>query len=142
MAKPLADRLEEVIADGRAPDLHGVVAVRDGEVLLEYYGKGEDWSWNESLGVVTFGHETLHDIRSVTKSIVGLLYGIALEDALVPGPREPILAQFPEYPDLLADPERAHRRARPDDDARPRVARGSSLHQPRQQRDRDGVRAR
>jgi CubicO group peptidase (beta-lactamase class C family) len=107
LAKPLADRLEEVIADGRAPDLHGVVAIRHGEVLLEYYGKGEDWSWNESLGVVTFGPETLHDIRSVTKSIVGLLYGIALEDALVPGPREPILAQFPEYPDLLGDPERA-----------------------------------
>lgn len=85
MAKPLADRLEEVIADGRAPDLHGVVAVRDGEVLLEYYGKGEDWSWNESLGVVTFGPETLHDIRSVTKSIVGLCTGSPWRTPSSPG---------------------------------------------------------
>src|SRR5262245_60572753 len=107
MANPLADRLPKLIADGRAPDLHGVVAISHGEVVLEYYGRGEDWSWSESLGVVTFGPQTLHDIRSVTKSIVGLLYGIALEEALVPGPPEPLLAQFPEYADLLGDSERA-----------------------------------
>ena len=51
--------------------------------------------------------ETLHDLRSVTKSIVGLLYGIALDRGLVPPPDAPLLAQFPEYSDLAADPRRA-----------------------------------
>ena len=60
------------------------------------------------LGSVTFGPDTLHDLRSVTKSIVGLLYGIALDRGLVPSPDAPLLAQFPEYPDLAADPQRAH----------------------------------
>ncbi|MFW8642575.1 serine hydrolase domain-containing protein [Rhizobium beringeri] len=45
-------------------------------------------------------------MRSVTKSIVGLLYGIALEEGRVPALEEPIVAQFPEYPDLASDPQR------------------------------------
>jgi CubicO group peptidase (beta-lactamase class C family) len=49
----------------------------------------------------------LHDLRSVTKSIVGLLYGIALDRGLVPLAEAPLLAQFPEYPDLVADPRLA-----------------------------------
>src|SRR5262249_3781630 len=57
-------------------------------------------------GRVSFGAETLHDLRSVTKSIVGLLYGIALERGLVPPPEAPLLPSFPEYPDLAADPQR------------------------------------
>ena len=99
--------LSRFLEAGRAPDLHGVVAVRRGEVILEHYGIGEDFAWGDSLGVVTFGPETLHDVRSVTKSVVGLLYGIALSEGLVPSPEDPLLPNFPEYPDLTADPERA-----------------------------------
>jgi CubicO group peptidase (beta-lactamase class C family) len=56
---------------------------------------------------VTFGPDTLHDLRSVTKSVVGLLYGIALDHGLVPPPAAPLLAQFHDYADLAADPQRA-----------------------------------
>ncbi|MEU0478082.1 hypothetical protein ABZ260_02705 [Streptosporangium sp. NPDC006013] len=59
---------------------------------------------NEPLGHVRFTPDTLHDIRPVTKSVVGLLYGIALADGRVPKPHEPPLRNFPEYPDLAADP--------------------------------------
>jgi CubicO group peptidase (beta-lactamase class C family) len=106
-APDFADRLATVVRVGRAPNLHGVVVIRHGRLVLEHYGAGEDFHWNESLGSVTFGPDTLHDIRSVTKSVVGLLYGIALADGRVPGPREPLLRHFPEYPDLAADAGRA-----------------------------------
>ena len=43
----------------------------------------------------------------MTKSVVELLYGIALDRGLVPPPDAPLLAQFQEYADLAADPERA-----------------------------------
>ncbi|MFE3453779.1 serine hydrolase domain-containing protein [Nonomuraea sp. NPDC059194] len=98
--------LEERLAS-RFGDLHGLVVLKDGALLFERYGKGEDHSWGVSHGVVTFGPATPHDLRSVTKSVVGLLYGIALADGLVPPPEEPLLAHFPEYPDLAADPARA-----------------------------------
>jgi len=89
--------------------LHGVVAMRGGHIVLEHYGTGPDFSWGTPLGEIAFGPETLHDLRSVTKSVTGLLYGIALGAGLVPGPDEPLLAHFPQYPDLAADPERARR---------------------------------
>jgi CubicO group peptidase (beta-lactamase class C family) len=107
MTTQLRERLDETLQAGRADGLHGVVAVRNGETLLEYYGTGADFAWGTSLGVVEFGPETLHDIRSVTKSVTALLYGIALADGLVPPPSEPLLAHFPQYPDLAADPRRA-----------------------------------
>lgn len=87
--------------------LHGAVAVRDGETLLEHYGSGPDTRWAQALGDIDFGPETLHDIRSVTKSVTALLYGIALGEGKVPAPSEPLLRYFPQYPDLAADPERA-----------------------------------
>ncbi|WP_435821592.1 hypothetical protein [Micromonospora musae] len=71
--------------------------------MLEYYGAGEDYAWGDSLGVVEFGPETLHDIRSVTKSVTVLLYGIALGEGMVPPPAEPLLRRFPQYPELAAD---------------------------------------
>jgi CubicO group peptidase (beta-lactamase class C family) len=106
-ATQLTDRLDEVLQTGQVGGLHGVAAVRGGQTLLEYYGAGEDFAWAKSLGVVEFGPETLHDIRSVTKSVTALLYGIALSEGLVPPPAEPLLARFPQYPDLAADPRRA-----------------------------------
>src|SRR5260221_3221417 len=103
----LADRLDAGIRSGLLGGLHSVLIARDGRLVLERYCEGADEDWGEKLGTVAFGPETLHDLRSVTKSIVGLIYGIALDRGLVPPPDAPLLAQFPEYPDLIADPQRA-----------------------------------
>ncbi len=72
-----------------------------------WFYTGVDEAWGKPLGPVSFARETLHDVRSVTKSIVGLLYGIALDRGLVPPPEAPLLAQFPKYSDLPADWRRA-----------------------------------
>ena len=47
----------------------------------------------------------LHDLRSVSKSVVGLLYGIALEAGQVP-PVDTTLVELFDYPDLAVDPAR------------------------------------
>jgi CubicO group peptidase (beta-lactamase class C family) len=88
---------------------HGVVVARGDAVVFEHYGVGEDFSWSTAHGVVHFGPDTLHDMRSITKSVVALLYGIALDRGQVPAPDEPLLRHFPEYEDLAADPRRAER---------------------------------
>jgi hypothetical protein len=79
-------RLAEMQRDGRVSGLHTLLVSRGGEVLFEHYGADDDQSWGKPLGTVTFGPNVLHDLRSMTKCIVGMLYGIALAGGKVPPP--------------------------------------------------------
>lgn len=102
----LAERFAALQDAGRLLNVHGVVALRRGRIVFERYMAGTDENWGRPLGSVEFTADTLHDMRSVTKSIVGLLYGIALGNSRVPAPDQSLLAQFPEYPDLAKDPDK------------------------------------
>ena len=103
-ASNLEARLDDLVTSGRAWKLHGVVIMRKGALVLERYDAGEDEIWGTPVGRVAFGPDTLHDLRSVTKSILGLLYGLALAQGKVPAPDRPLLEAFPEYADLATDP--------------------------------------
>ena len=106
IAPDLGNRIDAAHQAGELPGLHGVVIGSRGRLALERYYTGPDESWGRPLGRVAFGPETLHDLRSVTKSVVGLLYGMALAEGKVPAPGAVLVDQFPEYPDLAADPAR------------------------------------
>jgi CubicO group peptidase (beta-lactamase class C family) len=106
----LEPRLDKLIADKRVWNLHGVLVIRNRQIALERYFEAEDNNWGQSLGIVPFGPDTLHNLYSATKSIVALLYGIALAEGKVPPPSAPLYAQFPEYQDLVAADERRRQR--------------------------------
>ena len=103
----LGERLDLGYRSGLLEGLHAVLALRDGETVLESYFAGVDENWGRALGEVRFDADTLHDLRSVTKSVTSLLYGIALEKGLVPPPEAALMEAFPQYPDLAVDPARA-----------------------------------
>ncbi len=105
-ANDLEARLDNAIAEKRVWNLHGVIVVRNGRPVLERYFDGEDNARGKPHGMVSFKSDTLHDLRSVSKSIVGLLYGIALAAGKAPPPDQPLMQSFPEYADLFADPDR------------------------------------
>lgn len=96
----LGDRLDAAFADGTLDGLHGVVVIRHGKLLLERYYPGADERWGKDLGLVEHDAVARHDLRSVSKSVVGLLYEIALDEGLVPPVDASLLAQFPQYPDV------------------------------------------
>ena len=102
----LAERITQAFAAGEFKGLHGLVVTRHGKLALEQYFPGADEVWGTGRGVVAFDASEKHDLRSVTKSIVGLLYGIALDAKMVPAPDTLLLDAFPEYPDLSTDPAR------------------------------------
>lgn len=102
----LEDTIDEAVKDGRLAGLHDYKVLLRGEVFAEGHFPGEDQLWGDPLGVVEHGPETLHDLRSVTKSVVSLLYHIALSEGVVPSTDAPLLAQFPEFADLTGDPQR------------------------------------
>lgn len=102
----LGDRMDAAVKTDAFTGLHGVLVVRHGKLVLERYFEGPDERWGTPLGNVTFGPEVVHDLRSVSKSIVGLLYGIALSEGIVPDLDRPLVDQFPAYPNMRKDLER------------------------------------
>jgi CubicO group peptidase (beta-lactamase class C family) len=96
-------RIDKLVASKRIWNVHGIVVLRGGKLALERYFTGRDNARGRDIGVVTFQPDTLHDMRSVSKSIVSLLYGIALARGKVPPPEAPLFDSFPEYRDLAKD---------------------------------------
>ena len=93
----LQERLKALSTTAEASTLHGVVIARGDHIIAEHYGRGDDLRYGQRLRDVRFAANTLHDIRSVTKSVTGLLYGIALERGEVPGRDELLVDHFPAY---------------------------------------------
>lgn len=104
--RPLEAEIDAAFKAGELEGLHSVIILHKGKILAERHYAGDDERWGAPLPDRRHGPDTLHDLRSVTKSIVGLLYGIALNDGIVPAPDAPVLAQFPEYADLAGDARR------------------------------------
>ena len=102
----MEQKLDRAFEAGELRGLHSVLVIHKGHILAERYYEGEDESSGTSIGARLPDATSLHDIRSVTKSITGLLYGIALSEGLVPGLDAPLIAEFPEYPELAKEPMR------------------------------------
>ena len=105
-APDVVTKLDAAVDAGELPNLHAVVVARGGKLVFERYYAGTDERWGRPLGTVTFRPDIKHDLRSVSKSIVSLLYGIALGAGQVPAVDQPLVDQFPTYPDLAQDPTR------------------------------------
>jgi CubicO group peptidase (beta-lactamase class C family) len=100
------ERLTQAQQDGRVSGLHALLVSRGSKRVFEHYGRGEDESWGRRLGTVVFAPDVMHDLRSVSKSVVGLIYGIALAAGKVPPPQAKLYDQFPEYANLAKQPGR------------------------------------
>jgi CubicO group peptidase (beta-lactamase class C family) len=86
-------------------NVHAVLIERDGRLVYEEYFVGTDERRGRPLGVVTFTRDTLHDLRSVTKSVISALVGVASASRAISSLDAPLLDYFPEYTDLQV-PER------------------------------------
>jgi len=96
-------RLAALTAAIRAwPELgvHAIVIERAGHLIYEEYFDGFDERWGESLGRVTMTPDLRHDLRSVTKSVVSALAGIAVASRAISSLHQPVVEWFPEYPEL------------------------------------------
>ena len=78
-------------------NVHSVVIVRHGKLVFEQYFAGEDQLWGTDRGPHEFDATTKHDMRSVSKSVTSLLFGIAIDRELIKGLDEPIVKFFPDY---------------------------------------------
>jgi CubicO group peptidase (beta-lactamase class C family) len=96
----LADRLT-ALGD---PNVHAVLVGCRGKLIFERYFKGSDQVPDPVFGAqvrtVDFGPDTLHNLKSASKSVASLAVGIALDRGLIRSVDEPIFGFFPELADL------------------------------------------
>jgi CubicO group peptidase (beta-lactamase class C family) len=115
VAAPEQEGLDPAVICGIGPRLealkeaeaHGVVIARHGRLIYEHYFTGKDQRLGTSIGDVNFGAGTMHDVRSISRSVTSLLVGIALDRGLLADLDAPVFSFFPEYDDLRT-PEKDH----------------------------------
>src|SRR5262245_31793394 len=90
----------QVAARPDRKNVHAVLVVRHGKLVFEAYAAGEDENWDGPIGLVPHDAVTKHNVMSISKSVVSLLFGIALERKLIAGTDVPVMSFFPEYAEL------------------------------------------
>ena len=91
--------LNEALDKSPEMNVHAVLVVRGGRLVYETYRGGRDQKWGD-MRVISHGPQTEHDVRSISKSVVSLLFGIALDRKLIASIDEPVFTYFPEYATL------------------------------------------
>jgi len=72
------------IIDGTYPDVHSILLIKDGKLILEEY-------------FYNYTENTPHQLRSATKSFSSAMAGIAIQKGLIHSVQEKVLSFFPEY---------------------------------------------
>ena len=98
--------LKDAVPNEHLRNLHSVVVLRHGSLVFEQYFNGRDEHFGTPVGNTTFDGETLHDVRSITKSIISMLYGIAFAHNHAESVSNPILDTFTAFADLRSEPDR------------------------------------
>lgn len=75
--------LDAAVLRGEAPDTTSVLVVHQGELVHEAYFNGAD-------------ETTLHNTRSLTKTVTAMLVGTAIDRGLIAGIGAPVLGFFPD----------------------------------------------
>jgi len=74
------------IINGDLPNIHSVLLIRNGKLVLEEYFYG-------------YSRNALHNMASATKSIPSILVGIAIDQQMIPNVSTKVYEFFPEYKD-------------------------------------------
>lgn len=94
--------LEQMATSGELHNIHSILIEHDGKLIYEKYFSGPDMRWGLSFGEdINFQYDTLHDIRSITKSVTSASLGIALEGKYEEALQTPVLEYFPHLKDKL-----------------------------------------
>lgn len=89
--------MEAVIENGTYPNIHSVLISYHNKLVYEKYWAGKDEHWGDDLGRTIHAKDSLHDIRSISKSIVSACIGIAIKQGKIKSVNEKIFDFFPEY---------------------------------------------
>ncbi|SHG22219.1 serine hydrolase domain-containing protein [Flagellimonas flava] len=90
-------RMEDSIVSGVYPNIHSVLIYKNEKMVYENYFAGKDEVWGEDLGVIEHYKDSLHDVRSISKSIVATCVGLALQQGKIDSISQSIFDFYPEF---------------------------------------------
>jgi CubicO group peptidase (beta-lactamase class C family) len=82
--KTLLSQMINDIVEGKYPNVHSVLIIKDGKLVFEEY-------------FYEHHKNKLHELRSATKSFISALTGIAMDQGFIKSKKESVLSYFPEY---------------------------------------------
>ena len=86
------------IVNGNYPNIHSVLIYRNNKLVFENYFPGRDQHRGRgSLGFTDHHRDSVHDLRSVTKTFVGATTMIAIDQGKIKSVDQRVFDFFPEY---------------------------------------------
>jgi CubicO group peptidase (beta-lactamase class C family) len=106
----IIDLTNKILAD-RYVNIHSLLILRNNKLVYENYFGGQDEvisfagtdvrrTWNGSVSLLNNPMDSLHDVRSVSKSVVSACIGIAIAQGKIKDEEQNIWDYFPEYREL------------------------------------------
>lgn len=97
-------RMTDRLSTSSDSNIHSVLVARHGTLIFERYFRRPDEVPGRIFGYrveeIAFDADTLHQMKSVSKSVASLVVGIAIDRGLIRGVDVPIFDFFPELSDL------------------------------------------
>lgn len=91
------NKLQHEITEGVYPNIHSLLIMRNNKLVYENYWTGKDNAWGNDQGVRPHTIDSLHDLRSISKSVVGICVGIAIAQGKIKSVDQRVFEFFPEY---------------------------------------------
>ena len=89
--------LTKLILKDSFPNIHSLLIARDNKLVYENYFSGKDESWGWGLGYAKHDTNTLHDIRSISKSVVAACIDLAIQQQKIKSIDDLIFTYLPNY---------------------------------------------
>jgi CubicO group peptidase (beta-lactamase class C family) len=95
----LVNDLVDQILQGRYFDIHDILIVKDGKLVLEEYFRLDGRMHGPAVAQAY--RDCVHILASSTKSITSLLIGLAIDEGFIESIEAPVYGFFPEYQALI-----------------------------------------
>ncbi|HEX2394250.1 MAG TPA: serine hydrolase [Bacteroidales bacterium] len=89
--------IDTAVINGTYPNIHSLLIARNNKLIYEKYWPGKDEKWATDIGIAVHEKDSLHDIRSISKSVVSACIGIALQQGKIKNVNQKVFDFFPEY---------------------------------------------
>ena len=93
----LINKIDTAVSNGTFPNIHSLLIAQNNQLVYEKYWTGKDEKWGVDIGVTKHDKDSLHDIRSISKSIVSACFGILMQQGKIKSVHQKVFEFFPEY---------------------------------------------